>query len=1492
MTSAHGFDVLPIVVDAPGGDWEPITKGVDEADFIAALLADHFLDVTTVRGAGPVPYRFNDQIGAWLLPDPPAPRSSILLWIGHGQTGDDPELITTSAHDGTIPPEKLAKWIVEEGHYRNEEWSDGTNPGDRWAVVVVLACGAARFVELVEAELARRGAQPHRLLLVGVGEPGVISQRATDLRELRDALSDVLAEYGDNDETVDVDDLGRRLGRRFGPDRAFVLAVQFYDGAPLRRRSRVLSSGVTAALDAYDELRSLVDRLPPDVRSHFARRGLGSESNELSWNFVGRTDERLEILRWLRRAETGMLIVTGAPGTGKSALLGHIVMLRDRELTDLLISTGHLEAEIKEDRPAEDAFDDVLSLTGTTVSDVVKRLATAAGLPPPATAVTVAEQIDRLLASLADRPRPFTILADALDEAQQPEAIAVLFRRVASITQCRVVVGTRASTGDDPDQLSSDRPTGDLLNALGAPSPATRTMVVPRGGALIENYVRRRLTAARGLGQLTLADDVIDRTAATVAAGDRPFLYARLAVHEILQRPDLLSDAASDSMLTGTHRSLFALALDRLRADDPACAALLEALGQVPGRGIPRGTGTWTTIAHALSGFTVTEEDVDRLLNSATPYVMTDTEDGSGVYRLAHRTFQEFIATSPEAPLKRAAAATALLDALETGRIAVDRHLRRHLVRYIAVNSPEHWRRLESLPDILDQLHPESVAATVTEAIHHGNQLPPGLACYADVWPQMTQAPIADRAFYRQLGIAGRTGGIISSAPGRPGPLPAVCGPWRLQAAMLRHRSHHATLVGHPREISAIAPVPLRHGGGLLVTGDTKGMVRIWDPATGLEAADPLIHGDKGRTTGLSAAILPDGSTLLVTGHGSGTLRLWHGATGKPFDPSELPHPIGLSCVTLAVMGDGSPILVTGDGEGLLRRFDPLTGDELGQPTKAHEPVPAAVPGGVVALLTTTCADGRVLVVSGGADGTVSVWNPTTGRRIARRRLPGQTRVYEVIDLSGTGSPGTVAISGGRKVYRWTVDPAVDRNRLLGMALDRIPLATRRSFGPALLLASSWSGPTGPEAVLGISDNGALQFHRLEGSARVGALPLNGPVERATPLAGRAGHKGQFATGDRTGAVRLWSTSAIDGRKQDWDPSAGALHWTKDGDQQAVLLTGRFDGSLRRLEQDGTMLGFGDHGGRVRMLDSVPTMAIDGMKPSDTRALFSAGNGPIRRWAFPSGSPLSSMKPPFDGETLGVCTYQLANGTWRVASGGQDSAIHLWDPITGQRIGRALTGHQGWVWRIVPIPSPSRETLLVSTDAKGELLVWDGADGSTIGRPVQAGRSGLDRSTLPADGTDTSPVTRHVQGSPDTDLKLSTWVRALTAVTGLLPVSCVATGDAAGHIQIWDLMTGSQIGGPFTAPGHAGVEALATIQRPNPTDPPLLISGHSNGAVCLWQPSDGRLLHTIFLDSTVRVIAVRGTDIAVGLDQGVVRLSIDPDSARNPVEVDTYDQID
>lgn len=101
--------------------------------------------------------------------------------------------------------------------------------------------------------------------------------------------------------------------------------------APSSRGARVLP--LATLLDPWPWLRNLLGwRLDydPALRTHWLPRAHESEveADSGAWYFTGRVEARREICAWLE-SDLPLLVVTGGPGTGKSALLAHILLSTD-----------------------------------------------------------------------------------------------------------------------------------------------------------------------------------------------------------------------------------------------------------------------------------------------------------------------------------------------------------------------------------------------------------------------------------------------------------------------------------------------------------------------------------------------------------------------------------------------------------------------------------------------------------------------------------------------------------------------------------------------------------------------------------------------------------------------------------------------------------------------------------------------------------------------------------------------------------------------------------------------------------------------------------------------------------------------------------------------------------------------------------------------------------------------------------------------------------
>jgi len=136
--------------------------------------------------------------------------------------------------------------------------------------------------------------------------------------------------------------------------------------------------------------------------------------------------------------------------------------------------------------------------------------------------------------------------------------------------------------------------------------------------------------------------------------------------------------------------------------------------------------------------------------------------------------------------------------------------------------------------------------------------------------------------------------------------------------------------------IQSIAAVPIATGHTLIAASDTAGRPHVWDPAVD----DPWERGaavqlnaralaDADHRVAAAAAVPTRDRTVLATGDNRGVVMLWDLATGAPIGDG-LPvstGTAGLPVLTASTPHDGRTVLVTGTRHGhRLRVWEPETG--------------------------------------------------------------------------------------------------------------------------------------------------------------------------------------------------------------------------------------------------------------------------------------------------------------------------------------------------------------------------------------------------------------------------------------------------------------------------------------------------------------------------------------------------------------------------------------
>jgi hypothetical protein len=854
---------------------------------------------------------------------PTTSRSSVLVWVGHGTSNDsDATLVVPGAEksraDAELLPETLARRLRDEYRRRFDDAA--------WAVVIVEACGAGRFVQLTASELLRRD-PPEGLLLIGVGDP----TGRGHLAAARGVLAAVFAQYTDNDTRIRLGDLADRIGRKLSQSRGWVQPLGMADRAIVRPAPTVVTT-----LDVYAKLRDILAGRPTAEDAHYVRKGMGADFGELAWRFVGRDRELSRISRWLDATTSGMLVVTGRAGTGKSAILGNLLIRARPAMLDLFTKAGLMSAS-PAGSVAERAVvvDACVHLTGMTSTDVAIAIADAAQVSLPASRSSVSVEYRQittdLVTALSNANTSLTLLVDAVDEAAEPLEAASLIRDVSVLQGIRIVVGTRASTKEGPDQ--TDPGETDLLDALGQDSPTTAVLTIQRDSNALDTYVRQQLAASDGT---SVDAATLDHIAAQISALDsatglaREFLFARLALYEIRADPEVLRQDRRpdlDALLVGNHSTLFEAALKRLRRARPIDAALLTTLAFAHGRGLPRADKIWAVAGGAVARTVIADDDLDHVIDRAAPYIMLDCEDGQSVYRLAHRTFQEHFINSSDHPKLARNVCKALIvaaDSVDVEDADLNPYLVRHLAEHAAQLGLEGWHFLAEHPRALDQIDPDRVA---TEAMRRGfgSSLPPEILGVVRASHILREADVRDRAGLRQLSMA-HLG--VSQLTGREA---EGLDAWAVMATALRHESVSRTLTGHAGSVEAMALLVGLDGRQLLATASSDGTVRVWDPVAGTAVGGPLT-GHKLPVTAVVSLVGPDGRPLLATGEtdrtakSAGEVRVWDPVSGTAVGGPLIGHELPVMAMVSLAGSDGRQLLATGESAGKVRVWDPVAG--------------------------------------------------------------------------------------------------------------------------------------------------------------------------------------------------------------------------------------------------------------------------------------------------------------------------------------------------------------------------------------------------------------------------------------------------------------------------------------------------------------------------------------------------------------------------------------
>jgi WD40 repeat protein len=1062
-------------------------------------------------------------------------------------------------------------------------------------------------------------------------------------------------------------------------------------------RYRTGLTDIDLQLQQAAEWEKHAERREVEFRRRFLVRAMASygEANSSSWWFVGRQAALTEVRGWLADPSPAApaLVVTGGPGTGKTALLGLVAALTHPERR----RTVPIDVlELSEDAlPEVGDLDVVIYAGGLRTEEVLAGLAAAARVPVG----TVGEFLQRLdgAAPPSSRPcRPFTALIDALDEAANPHDL--LSRLIQPLIQhgqgrIRLLLGTRPH----------------LLNLLRGDSGPRVSAIALDGSAYadpraVAAYTVRGLLEASSSSPYARAPirDVRAVAAAVADAAGTSFLVARITART-LAAAGKLPDAGDPGWRASLPRlpgEAMSRDLDtRLGPDGLRARDLLRPLAYAEGQGLPW-EDIWAALASRIAGRAYNDDDLLWLRANAGSYVVEATDAGRSAYRLYHQALVEHLRDDASGAQKAADIHHAYVEVLlsrvprgaDGSRVWARAHpyTRAHLATHAAASG-----QIDELLEDAEYLV-YADPATLLAALHQATK------------PAGHLVGVAYRAsagLHRHL-IAERRRQILAIDASRVGAAPLALlltesQSWtpRWSTGALISPALRAELTGHGGSVNAVGCAVV-DGVPVAVTGEGNygysgygysyegSTVRIWDLRTGAQRA--VLTGHTGRVKAVSCAVV-DGVPVAVTGDDGydgyddydyyvdheGAVRVWDLRAGV-LRTVLSGHTGPVKAVGCAVV-DGVPVAVTGGGGsrgGEVRVWDLRTGvlrTVLSGHAGSVNAVGCAVVAGVPVAVTGDYGHGYWDDGSRG-DGTARVWDLRTGA--LRAELTGHAGPVNAVGCAVVdGVPVAVTGDGGADPFYGFSSGAV---RVWDLRTGSLRAVLAGHAGPVNAVACAMAD--GVLVAISGDDDGDVRVWDLRTGAQRAELAGHTASVNAVACAVVDGVPvavtGAGGYGDSEGTARVWALHTDTARTV----SAGHAGWVTavgcavvDGVPVAVTGAGGSRGGEVRIWNTRTgalRTVLSGHDGSVTavgcgVVDGVP-VAVIGDRDGGTD-----GGGAVRVWDLRTGA-LRTVLSGHDGSVTAVgCAVVDGVPVAVTAVGGTPSvgrAVAVWDLRTGARL--------------------------------------------------------------------------------------------------------------------------------------------------------------------------------------------------------------------------------
>jgi hypothetical protein len=667
---------------------------------------------------------------------------------------------------------------------------------------------------------------------------------------------------------------------------------------------------VDLAIQHASEFEVQAERRDIELRTRLLVRAMGGSGarSAQGWWFSGRHTALLDITAWLRHPDPArpLQVVTGNPGSGKTAVLGLIATLThlQRRATVPLHTLGLPAAAV----PDPISVDVAIYAQSLTTDQVLAGIA--------AVVHSHATTPGELLEELSGRDTPLTVLIDALDEAADPDHLTRrLLRPLVDYAagRIRLLVGTRDFL---LERLG-------LRRADAVDLDADRYADLP---ALTTYAARGLLEASRDSPYRGGSPRLLRAVADAVAGAAHPsFLVARITSATLAAQ-----DQAADPDDAGWRRALPRLPGEAMHRDlqtrlgDNADKVrdLLRPLAFADGQGLPW-EDIWAAVASRAAGTTYTDDDLLWLRQHAGSYVVEASESGRSTYRLYHQALAEHLQAGVDATAMHEAIAEVLLARVPR---TIDgrrdwtrahpytlRHLATHAARAVQLDN------LISDADYLVHADPDALLPALHQTSTDDGALTAAVyRCSVEIHrylpaPRRRQVLAANAARFRALVLQHD---LTASLIWRP----------RWATGQQAAKDLHLTFDGHTGWVMAVACTSL-NGRPVAVTAGQDSTVRVWDVATGEQLATFTGHTGWGMAVVCTSL---DGRPVAVTTGDDTPVRVFDLATGEQLTAFDRHRGLYLWVQAVACTSlDGCPVAVTAGDDITVRVWDLATGAQL-----------------------------------------------------------------------------------------------------------------------------------------------------------------------------------------------------------------------------------------------------------------------------------------------------------------------------------------------------------------------------------------------------------------------------------------------------------------------------------------------------------------------------------------------------------------------------------